>query len=109
MKIKDPNRLFNHVWHHNSPEIPVDPNVTTTDPYRYYPSYELRLLPADMPVEYRSRVRALMPYVEPNLAVADLAYVSKDSSGTILTSEGSVIPVQNKPWEWSEYLGDLSG
>jgi mediator of RNA polymerase II transcription subunit 12, fungi type len=61
-----------------------------------------------MPPEYRMRLRALIPYLEPNLAVADLAYAStsEDASGA---SETSYIPVQNKPWEWTENLGELSG
>ncbi|EKM53974.1 uncharacterized protein PHACADRAFT_196411 [Phanerochaete carnosa HHB-10118-sp] len=88
-------------------EIPVDPKATTIDPFRCYPVYELRSLPLDMPFEYRSRIRALIPYVEPNLAVADLAYVSRDPSGSISSSEVSL--VHNKPWEWTEYLGDVSG
>lgn len=78
------------------------------DPFRCYPTYELRNLPSDMPLEYRSRVRVLIPYVEPNLSVADLVYVSKDSSGSVPPSEPSVAPVQNRPWEWTEHLGDIS-
>ncbi|KAI0344762.1 hypothetical protein BDW22DRAFT_1354912 [Trametopsis cervina] len=82
-------------------EIPVDPKATTYDPSSCYPMLEMQQLPPDMPSPYRSRIRTLLPFVPPNNAVADLAYVSKDGD-TVMT------PVQNRPWEWTEYLGERS-
>ena len=92
-------------WHS---EIPTDAKATTLDPFRCYPTYELRSLPQDMPLEYRARIRALIPFVEPNLAVADLVYAStsKDALGA---SETTYVPVQNRPWEWTENLGEPAG
>lgn len=56
-----------------------------------------------MPEEYRIRMRNLLPYLEPNVAVSDLVYAPKDQTGS---SEQHLAPVQNRPWEWTEYLGD---
>lgn len=60
-----------------------------------------------MPLEFRARIRTLLPYVAPNHTIADLVYAHRDTNGS--TSEASVVPVQNKPWEWTEYLGEASG
>lgn len=84
-------------------ETPADPRTTTFDPFRNYPDLELSQLPLDMPLEYRARIRTLLPYVSLNLAVVDLAYASRDASGSQILTQ----PVQNRPWEWTEYLGDV--
>lgn len=72
------------------------------DPFRNYPDFELSEVPNDMPREYCKQLRILLPYVLPNVAVQDLAFASRDSSGTLV----NITPVQNRPWEWTEYLGD---
>ena len=59
-----------------------------------------------MPPEYRARLRTLLPYVELNPVVADLVYVTRDATGAVI---GAPVPVQNRPWEWTEYLGDAPG
>jgi mediator of RNA polymerase II transcription subunit 12, fungi type len=79
----------------------VDPKATSYNPFSNYPEIELKQLPVDMPSSYRVRIRTLLPFVAPNASVADLAYISKDGSM-------SPIPVQNRPWEWIEYLGERS-
>lgn len=83
--------------------MPVDPKATTFDPFRNYPEFELSQLPVGMPPEHRSRMRALLPYVALNQTVADLAYATRDASGAL----HPVQPVQNRPWEWTEHLGDI--
>ncbi|KAH9924878.1 uncharacterized protein B0H18DRAFT_1119667 [Fomitopsis serialis] len=85
-------------------ETPVDPKSATFDPSRNYPEIELSHLPIGMPPEYRTRIRTLLPYVALNPAVADLAYATRDTSGVLTLTQ----PVQNRPWEWTEYLGDVS-
>lgn len=87
-----------------SAEIPVDPKATTLDPFHGYPTFPLRGLPTYMPEEYRIRMRNLLPYLDPNVAVSDLVYAPKDQAGS--SSEQHLAPVQNRPWEWTEYLGD---
>lgn len=54
-----------------------------------------------MPPPYRSCLRTLLPFVSLNASVADLAYVSKES-------DSIPVPVQNRPWEWMEHLGERS-
>lgn len=55
-----------------------------------------------MPLELKQQFRTLLPYVAINPAVRNLFYASRQPDGT-LTYHG---PVQNRPWEWTEYLGD---
>jgi mediator of RNA polymerase II transcription subunit 12 len=55
-----------------------------------------------MPLELKHQFRTLLPYVAVNPAVKNLFYPSRQADGT-LTYHG---PVQNRPWEWTEYLGD---
>src|ERR1700753_1115636 len=55
-----------------------------------------------MPLELKQQFRTLLPYGEINPAVRNLFYTSRQPDGT-LTYHG---PVQNRPWEWTEYLGD---
>ncbi|THH02580.1 hypothetical protein EW026_g328 [Hermanssonia centrifuga] len=86
--------------HYLLDEYPPDPKATTFDIFHNYPHFELHSLPSDMPFDYRQKIRALLPYVAPNASVANLAYASKDALETNLT------PVQNRPWEWTENLGD---
>ena len=84
-------------------EIPMDVKATAPfDPFRNYPEFNLSDLPADMPPEYKARMRSLLPYVELNPAVDGLVYITRDASGAVVSS----VPVQNRPWEWTEYIGD---
>ncbi|KZT67178.1 hypothetical protein DAEQUDRAFT_673722 [Daedalea quercina L-15889] len=85
-------------------ETSVDPKSATLDPFRNYPEIELSQLPAGTPPEYRARIRTLLPYVALNPVVADLAYATRDASGALTLTQ----PVQHRPWEWTEYLGDVS-
>ncbi|THH30406.1 hypothetical protein EUX98_g3774 [Antrodiella citrinella] len=85
-------------------EIPTDIKAPTYDPFRHYPDFELQGLPSDMPTGYRKQMRTLLPYTEPNKAVTNLAYASVDASGAIT----GLSPMQNRPWEWTENLGDSS-
>lgn len=72
------------------------------DPFRNYPEFNLSDLPADMPPEYKTRMRSLLPYVDLNPVVEGLVYTTRDASGTLVSS----VPVQNRPWEWTEYIGE---
>ena len=66
-----------------------------------------------MPLEFRARIRTLLPYVAPNHAIANLVYSPKDgnppTAGSSSAAACEVFAVQNKPWEWTEYLGDAPG
>ncbi len=84
-------------------EIPMDVKATAPfDPFRNYPEFNLCDLPADMPPEYKTRMRSLLPYVELNPTVEGLVYITRDASGAVVSS----VPVQNRPWEWTEYIGE---
>ncbi|KAH8108105.1 hypothetical protein BXZ70DRAFT_1015382 [Cristinia sonorae] len=85
-------------------EIPTDPKTLSYDPFRHYPDFELQALPPDLPTEYRKQMRTLLPYTDPIAAVANLAYASHDASGSVT----SLVAMQNRPWEWTENLGDIA-
>ncbi|KAL4248177.1 Mediator of RNA polymerase II transcription subunit 12 [Abortiporus biennis] len=87
-------------------ELPTDPKSTIFDPFRLYPQISLQSLPCDMPPEYRQQIRSLLPFVPINAAVADLAFGTKDSTTGAWTYQ---VPVQNRPWEWTENIGDAEG
>ena len=72
------------------------------DPFHNYPDIKLSQLPPDMPLELKRQFRTLLPYVAINPAVRNLFYTSRQSDGTLVYHG----PVQNRPWEWTEYLGD---
>ena len=55
-----------------------------------------------MPSELKDQFRTLLPYVATNPAVRNLFYTSRQADGTLVYHG----PVQNRPWEWTEYLGD---
>lgn len=57
-----------------------------------------------MPREFYQRMRSLLPFVDVNHVVKGLAYAVKDASGNWNYS----VPVQNRPWEWTENIGDIS-
>jgi len=84
-------------------ELPsTDPRSANYDPFHSYPDFKLSQLPPDMPLELKRQFRTLLPYVAVNPAVRNLVYASRQPDGTLVYHG----PVQNRPWEWTEYLGD---
>lgn len=55
-----------------------------------------------MPASFRRKIRSLLPYVALHPAIADLAYCPREAGADISQS----VPVQNRPWEWTEFIGD---
>ncbi|TFK53918.1 hypothetical protein OE88DRAFT_1717321 [Heliocybe sulcata] len=82
---------------------PIDTKAQTVDPCRYYPQLPLSDLPQDMPPPFRARIRTLLPFTDLPPAVQDLVYAPADASAA---DTAHFAPVQNRPWEWVEYLGD---
>jgi mediator of RNA polymerase II transcription subunit 12 len=83
-------------------EIPPDAKLVAYDPFRNYPQISSSDLPIDMPSEYRSQLRYLLPHSIPNTAVADLMSAHRDATGALVPSG----PLVNRPWEWVENLGE---
>lgn len=52
---------------------------------------------------YRDKIRLLLPFTPVSRAVASLSYATRDPTNGSLTPSH---PVQNRPWEWTEHLGD---
>lgn len=56
-----------------------------------------------MPPEHRAQLLSLLRYVPPNSTVSNLVTAHRDpSSGQLILGP----PVLNRPWEWTENLGD---
>jgi mediator of RNA polymerase II transcription subunit 12, fungi type len=83
-------------------DIPSEVKALNFDPFRNYPDINISDMPADMPLELRRRFRILLPYTSINSSVKDLAHATKDPSGNMIYHA----PVQNRPWEWTEFLGE---
>lgn len=58
-----------------------------------------------MPLSHREKLRTLLPFTPVNHTTTTLAYATRDPSGILVTTH----PVQNRPWEWMEYLGEPPG
>jgi hypothetical protein len=55
-------------------------------------------LPADIPQDRLQKIRQLLPFPDPHPDVSNLAFIHEQG--------GSLQPLQNRPWEWTEYIGD---
>lgn len=72
------------------------------DLFKFYPKNPKSDLPLDIPPEFYSQLCSLLPQLPPNNVVKDLVHAHRDSSGKLIYST----PVQNRPWEWIENLGE---
>lgn len=59
-------------------------------------------MPGDISEERLQKIRQLMPYLDPHLGVSDLVSAFIHPPGEVELAQ----PVQNRPWEWTEFLGD---
>lgn len=59
-------------------------------------------LPTDLPSEYYRQLCTLLPHLPPNDVVTNLIHAHRDTSGQLVYGA----PVQNRPWEWIENLGE---
>jgi len=101
--VQNPQTQIGERLTHTPPELSsTDPRSINYDPFHSYPDFKLSQLPPDMPLELKHQFRTLLPYVAINSAVRNLVYASRQPDGTLVYHG----PVQNRPWEWTEYLGD---
>ena len=82
-------------------ELPHDTKVPI-DPFRNYPEFAMSDIPADVALEHRRQILALTTQVSPCASVSDLVTSSRDNHNDVILGN----PVINRPWEWTEYLGD---
>ncbi|KAL4074347.1 hypothetical protein J3A83DRAFT_4509821 [Scleroderma citrinum] len=75
-----------------------------TDPFKFYPKILGSDLPPDTPPDFYTQLCSLLPHLPPNSVVKDLVHAHRDSSGQLIYSS----PVQNRPWEWIENLGEAA-
>jgi mediator of RNA polymerase II transcription subunit 12 len=76
--------------------------IKFSDVLALYPQMPLSELPLLMSETNRKKMRALMPFLDAHPSVEGLVTSSKGSS----KGNGMDEPVLNRPWEWTEYLGD---
>ncbi|THH04935.1 hypothetical protein EW145_g5157 [Phellinidium pouzarii] len=82
-------------------EFPSDTRQTT-DLFQHCPIVDDSYFPFNMPREFRNMISTLYMHVPHNPLTADLVYATRDADGTL--HQGA--PVQMRPWEWIESLGD---
>ncbi|KAI5116750.1 hypothetical protein M0805_001608 [Coniferiporia weirii] len=82
-------------------EFPLDVRQTV-DLFQHCPDIDASYFPINMPRDYRDLVGTLSKHTPQNPLIADLVYVTRDADGVLRPGT----PVQMRPWEWIESLGD---
>lgn len=83
-------------------ELHSQSKSNTPDAFKYYPSISEDELPIDLPPEHYRQLCTLLPHFPPNKIVKGLVHAHRDTSGHLVYGP----PVQNRPWEWVENLGE---
>ena len=83
-------------------ELHSQSRSSTSDPFKYYPGISEHDLPTDIPSEYHRQLRTLLSHLPPNEVVTNLVHAHRDASGQLVYGA----PVQNRPWEWVENVGE---
>ncbi|KAJ7072521.1 hypothetical protein C8F01DRAFT_1104256 [Mycena amicta] len=83
-------------------ELTHNSKTATFDPFTHAPHVLPADIPADFPREYRNQVQALLRHLPPPVLVSQLSTSHRDANGVLIHDA----PVQNRPWEWIENLGE---
>ncbi|KAG8221691.1 hypothetical protein J3R82DRAFT_1977 [Butyriboletus roseoflavus] len=83
-------------------ELHSQSKSSTSDLFKYYPNISEQELQTDLPSEYYRQLCTLLPHLPPNGVVMNLVHAHRDASGHLVCGA----PVQNRPWEWVENLGE---
>ncbi|KAF9219563.1 hypothetical protein BS17DRAFT_760662 [Gyrodon lividus] len=75
---------------------------SVSDLFKYYPTIPEHEFPPNLPSEFYNQLCTLLPHLPPTNVVRNLVHAYRDASGQL--TYGS--PVQNRPWEWIENLGE---
>ncbi|KAF8828838.1 hypothetical protein HHX47_DHR3000082 [Lentinula edodes] len=86
-------------------EMPVETKMGVFDPFQHYPDIPASSLPSDIPPEYRKKILSILPELPGVKSVRNLSNAHRDANGNIHIDA----PVVNRPWEWTENLGDYVG
>ncbi|KAJ3876102.1 hypothetical protein F5051DRAFT_44422 [Lentinula edodes] len=86
-------------------EMPVETKMGVFDPFQHYPDISASSLPSDIPPEYRKKILSILPELPGVKSVRNLSNAHRDANGNIHIDA----PVVNRPWEWTENLGDYVG
>lgn len=83
-------------------ELHSQSKSSSPDLFKHYPNISEDEIPNDIPAEYYRQLCTLLPHLPPNKLVKDLVHAHRDASGNLVYGA----PVQNRPWEWVENLGE---
>lgn len=86
-------------------EMPIESKMGTFDPFEHYPDIPASSLPSDLPPEYRKQLLSILPELPGVASVDHLSNAHRDTNGNLVIDT----PVLNRPWEWTENLGELVG
>nr|GAT57732.1 predicted protein [Mycena chlorophos] len=83
-------------------ELTQNSKTATSDPFAHSPHVLPTDIPADFPREFRNQVQALLRHLPPPAIVSQLSTAHRDVNGVLVPDA----PVQNRPWDWIENLGE---
>ncbi|KAF5370753.1 hypothetical protein D9758_002110 [Tetrapyrgos nigripes] len=83
-------------------EIPTDSKLGVFDPFKAYPDMSPSALSPELPAEYLDQFRTILSDLPVVHSVENLNNAHRDSAGNLIIDG----PVLNRPWEWTEYLGE---
>ncbi|KAG6370976.1 hypothetical protein JVT61DRAFT_10690 [Boletus reticuloceps] len=83
-------------------ELHSQSKLNASDLFKCYPSISEHELPTNLPSRYYRQLCPLLPHLPPNDVVTNLVHAHRDASGQLVYGA----PVQNRPWEWVENLGE---
>ncbi|KAF5388867.1 hypothetical protein D9757_005681 [Collybiopsis confluens] len=86
-------------------EMPLELKLGTFDPFQHYPDIPVSSLPSDLLPEAHKKLLSLLPNFPCVASVKNLSNAHRDSNGSFVIDT----PVLNRPWEWTEILGDSVG
>ncbi|KAF9070892.1 hypothetical protein BDP27DRAFT_1419656 [Rhodocollybia butyracea] len=83
-------------------EMPSDHKMGTFDPFQHYPDISLSTLPLDLAPEFRKKLLSLLPKFTGAASVQNLSHAHRDAHGSLVIDTA----VMNRPWEWTENIGE---
>lgn len=82
----------------------MESKMGTFDPFQHYPDIPASSLPADLPPVYHKQLLSILPEFPGVGCVDRLSNAHRDVNGNLVIDS----PVLNRPWEWTENLGEVS-
>ena len=83
-------------------ELPLEAKPTSTDLFQNCVPFDYKSISIIIPASINAALKTVLRYIPQDHLVSGLVYASLDGSGEVRLGQ----QVQNRPWEWIEYIGD---